>query len=97
MYPFKKQQAESNLSGYCTEPLSVYGSERRILYIYCPASVKYRANLEKQPAFTDAAAQYERDRQKKIKELKGFNSNVTKRGGTITKVLEDNLAFYEDM
>lgn len=70
---------------------------RRILYIYCPASVKYRANLEKQPAFTDAAAQYERDRQKKIKELKGFNSNVTKRGGTITKVLEDNLAFYEDM
>lgn len=70
---------------------------RRILYIYCPASIKYRANLEKQPAFTDAAAQYERDRQKKIKELKGFNSNVTKRGGTITKVLEDNLAFYEDM
>ena len=42
-------------------------------------------------------ASQRRDRQKKIKELKGFNSNVTKRGGTITKVLEDNLAFYEDM
>ncbi len=70
---------------------------RRILYIYCPAAIKYRENLEKQPVFAEAVGQFSRDRVKKIKELKGFHSNIEKRGGTVTKILEDNLAFYEEM
>ena len=70
---------------------------RKILYTYCPASLTYRRNLEKQPIFTEVAAQFTRERQKKIKEYKGFNANVVKRGGTVTKPLEDTLYFYENM
>ena len=67
------------------------------MYTYCPASLTYRRNLEKQPIFTEVAAQFTRERQKKIKEYKGFNANVVKRGGTVTKPLEDTLYFYENM
>lgn len=68
---------------------------RNILYMYCPFAAEYRKKLETQPIFNAAAARYERERTRKVKELKGFNTNVLKRGGQITDILQKNLDFYE--
>lgn len=68
---------------------------RSILYMYCPFAAEYRKNLESQPIFNAAAARFNREHVKKVKELKGFNTNVLKRGGQITDILQKNLDFYE--
>jgi hypothetical protein len=68
---------------------------RGILYMYCPFASEYRKKLESQPIFNAASGRFERERMKKVKELKSFNSNVLKRGGQITEILQDNLDFYE--
>jgi hypothetical protein len=68
---------------------------RGILYMYCPFAAEYRKKLEAQPIFNAASGRFERERIKKVKELKTFNSNVLKRGGQITEVLQNNLDFYE--
>lgn len=68
---------------------------RGILYMYCPFGAEYRKKLEMQPIFNAASARFNRDRTKKVRELKTFNSNVLKRGGQVTDVLQKNLDFYE--
>lgn len=68
---------------------------RNILYMYCPFAAEYRKKLEAQPIFNAAAARFNRERTKKVRELKIFNSNVLKRNGQITEILQSNLDFYE--
>ena len=68
---------------------------RGILYMYCPFAAEYRKKLESQPIFNAASARFNRENTKKVRELKTFNSNVLKRGGQVTEVLQKNLDFYE--
>jgi hypothetical protein len=63
--------------------------------MYCPFAAEYRKKLESQPIFNAASARFNRENTKKVRELKTFNSNVLKRGGQVTEVLQKNLDFYE--
>ena len=63
--------------------------------MYCPFAAEYRKKLESPPIFNAASARFNRENTKKVRELKTFNSNVLKRGGQVTEVLQKNLDFYE--
>lgn len=70
---------------------------RKILFMYCPFAKKYREVIQKQPIYEEAAARFTKQRLTKVRELKSFHTNVLKRNGKITDILEENLAFYESM
>lgn len=70
---------------------------RMILFTYCPFTKAYRVKLASQPMFQEAAAKYEREQLKKVKDVMNRYAAIRNNHGEITDVLEENLHFYQDM
>jgi hypothetical protein len=68
---------------------------RRILFRYCPLSVKYLDKVKNQPAYAEFAAQHTMRCARKAKEVNAFIVGVQRKNGEVTRELEENLAFYE--
>lgn len=69
---------------------------RSILFRYCPPPKEQRANLAKQPAFTDLLMQLNTSRAKTAKSLTGKYTKLFK-NDPIDKDMELNLIFYRDL
>lgn len=67
---------------------------RAIFATYCPFSRKYRADLSNNPVFTDLLLIWERKQEAKLKAAANQTNRLMKEGATMTKELEDTLAFY---
>ena len=70
---------------------------RRLLATYCPFSKEIRSRISSQPIFEEAMAKFERDRQKKSKELMLRMKALEKKEAEITKELTDTQHFYNDL
>jgi len=70
---------------------------RNILYQHCPFSKPIRDQLEKFPAFMDAALQFKIVRAKKVKELEGRYQKLTKSGIRPDEVQIETLRFYKEL
>ncbi|WP_024831984.1 hypothetical protein [Ruminiclostridium josui] len=68
---------------------------RSILFRYCPLPKEQRANLAKQPAFTDLCIQMNTTRAKMAKSLTNKYAKLFK-NGPIDEDMEANLIFYRD-
>ncbi|KAB1437735.1 cyclic nucleotide-binding domain-containing protein [Candidatus Galacturonibacter soehngenii] len=67
---------------------------RAILLTYCPFSKPIRTELSNFPAFSELLDRYETLQAAKIKKLENAYASIRRNGGTVTKELEDNLAFH---
>lgn len=67
---------------------------RAVFAAYCPFSRKYREELATNPVFTDLLLQWERKQEAKLKASANQTNRLMKEGATMTKELEDTLAFY---
>lgn len=70
---------------------------RRLLATYCPFSKDIRSRISSQPIFEEAMAKFERERQKKSKELMLRIKAIEKKNAEITKELTDTQRFYNDL
>ncbi|MDF2540956.1 MAG: hypothetical protein K0S47_674 [Herbinix sp.] len=69
---------------------------REMMATYCPFSRELRVKLLQQPLFEEAMARYERDRQKKIKEIEGRYRQLQKDNIELTRELIDTLSYYKE-
>ncbi len=67
---------------------------RGILTTYCPFSRKYREELSGSPVFSDLIFRWERLQEGKLKTAASQTNRLIKEGATMTKELENTLAFY---
>lgn len=67
---------------------------RSILFKHCPFSKDIRALLERQPAYSDIALQFNNMRAKKVKELENRYNMLRRSGITPDPEMEENLKFY---
>lgn len=70
---------------------------RRMLATYCPFSRDIRQKVVSQPIFEEAMSKFERERQKKLKELQLRFKALEKKGAEITQELKDTQRFYEEL
>lgn len=70
---------------------------RELLATYCPFSKSIRERVAGQPLFSDAMARFERNSQKKVKELELRYRALEKDKIEITEELMENLIFYRDL
>lgn len=70
---------------------------RMILFTYCPFSKEIRQKIAGQPMYLDAASKYERERQRKVKEITNRYSSIKNSKGEITPILQETLDFYENV
>ena len=70
---------------------------RRVLATYCPFKKDIRNRLQSQPIFEEAMNKFERDRQKKCKEISLRFKALEKKGAEFTKELKDTQVFYEEL
>lgn len=70
---------------------------RRVLATYCPFRKNIRSKLQSQPIFEEAMNKFERDRQKKCKEISLRFKALEKKGAEFTKELYDTQTYYEEL
>ncbi len=70
---------------------------RRVLATYCPFKKDIRNRLQSQPIFEEAMHKFERERQKKCKEITLRFKALEKKGAEFTKELTDTQAYYEEL
>lgn len=70
---------------------------REMLATYCPFGKTIREQLMLQPLFEEAFARYNREKQKKIRELEGRFRQLQKDQIEIGQELLDTLAYYRDL
>lgn len=70
---------------------------RRILATYCPFSKEIRDRIQSQPIFDEAMNKYNREKQKKCKELSLRYKALEKKGAEFTQELLDTQKFYEEL
>ena len=70
---------------------------RRMLATYCPFKKEIRKRIASQPIFEEAMAKFERDRQKKCKELTLRFKALENKGATIVEELAATQHFYEEL
>ena len=70
---------------------------RRMLATYCPFKKEIRKRIASQPIFEEAMAKFERDRQKKCKELILRFKALENKGATIVEELAATQHFYEEL
>ena len=70
---------------------------RRLLATYCPFTKDIRKKISSQPIFEEAMAMYEREKQKKIKELLLRFKALEKKGAEMTPELMATQRFYEEL
>lgn len=69
---------------------------REILATYCPFSKKIREQLAIQPVFEEAFVRFNKNRQKKIRELEGRYRILQKENIEITSELADTLNYFKE-
>ncbi len=69
---------------------------REILALYCPFNREVRKNLETQPAFAEAVGKYNREAQKKAKEL-DLRYRAMEKKNEIPEIMLNTLKFYKEM
>ncbi len=69
---------------------------REILATYCPFNREIRQNLETQPAFAEAIGRYNRETQKKVKELE-LRYRALEKTKEIPEIMLNTLKFYKEM
>lgn len=67
---------------------------RAIFSSYCPFSRKYREELSNNPVFSDLLMIWERKQEGRLKAAANQINRLMKDGASMTKELEDTLAFY---
>ncbi|MDR2733230.1 MAG: cyclic nucleotide-binding domain-containing protein [Spirochaetota bacterium] len=70
---------------------------RGILYRHCSFAKNLRAQLEKQPMYTDIAVRFENIRNRKVTEITNRYHRYTKTGAELDPELADHLNFYKDL
>lgn len=70
---------------------------REIMFIYCPFSKEIRDKVSVQPAFSEAAGRFNRERLKKTKEITNRYTSVAKKPGELSPVLQESLNFFKDL
>lgn len=70
---------------------------RRMLATYVPFSRDIRKKIASQPIFEEAMAKYDREKQKKVKELQLRFKALEKKGAEMTQELLDTQHFYEEL
>lgn len=70
---------------------------REVLASYCPFVKEIRAKVQTQPLFEEAMAKFNRERQKKVKELDLRYRSLETKGIQITPEMEATMKFYRDM
>ena len=70
---------------------------RRMLATYCPFKKEIRKKIASQPIFEEAMAKFERDRQKKCKEILLRFKALENKGATIVEELATTQRFYEEL
>ena len=81
----------------CTGSIRLNKVARSVLASWCPFRKEIRERLETQPLFQDAMAAFNRNRQKRLKELDLRYRTLETKKIEIPKELEDNLVYYRDM
>lgn len=66
---------------------------RLIMFQYCPFSKSIREKISGHPMFEEGIAKFEREKRKRLKELKNRYSISKNENGVLPKVLEDNLNY----
>ncbi|MCQ2536769.1 MAG: cyclic nucleotide-binding domain-containing protein [Lachnospiraceae bacterium] len=72
-------------------------TSREILAMYCPFNAEIRRELETQPAFADAIGRYNREAQKRAKEIELRHRALMKVCPEIPEIMLDTLRFYKEM
>ncbi len=70
---------------------------REIMATYCPFAKELREQLKLQPLFDEAMARFNRERQKKLREVEGRHRLLAKEGIEIPQELMDTLSYYRDL
>ena len=70
---------------------------RELLAMYCPFRKEIRDRLESQPLFQEAMARFNRECQKKVKELDLRYRTMEKKGVVLSEEMQDTLAYYRDL
>ena len=81
----------------CTGSIRLNKVARRILATYCPFSKEVRDRIKTQPIFEEAMSKYERERNKKSKELMLRYKSLENKGIELTKELTDTQRFYDEL
>lgn len=69
---------------------------REMLATYCPFNKEVREVLEKQPVYEEAFTRFEREKQKKVRELELRYHALIKAKVTIPSEIEDTLSFFKN-
>ncbi len=70
---------------------------REIMATYCPFSKEIREQIRQQPLFEEAMARYNREKQRKVREIEGRHRLLQKENIEIPKELVDTLNYYRDL
>ncbi len=70
---------------------------REILAMYCPFNAATRKELESQPAWSDAIGRFNRENQKKVRELELRHHAILKEADEIPEIMLDTFRFYKEM
>ena len=68
---------------------------RAILAVHCPFVKSIRNELNANPVYQNAMAQFELENEKKLQRIAGVYDKYEKAGGEITVELKENLKFYQ--
>lgn len=66
---------------------------RSLLFAYCPFSKEIREKISGHPMFEEDIAKFEREKRKRVKEIKNRYSGIIKENGKLPDILEDNLTY----
>ena len=69
---------------------------REMMCMYCPFTKDIRDNLCKQTIYDEAFGRFNRENQRKQKELEGRMRHIENEGGTVTDELKDTLDYYRN-
>ena len=69
---------------------------REMMCMYCPFTKDIRDNLCKQTIYDEAFGRFNRENQRKQKELEGRLRHIENEGGTVTEELKDTLDYYRN-
>ncbi|MFU0827773.1 MAG: Cyclic nucleotide-binding domain-containing protein [Lachnoclostridium sp.] len=88
---------EAWIKGESNGALRLNKVAREILATYCPFSKPIREKIKGQPLFADAMERFNRNTQKKLKEMQMKFRAIEKEGGEITEELMETFMFYRDL
>ncbi len=70
---------------------------RELMATYCPFAKEIREQIKMQPMFDEAMARYNREKQKKVREIEGRHRLLQKENIEIPQELIDTLIYHRDL